>query len=175
MFDVRGLEEVLTELESQQRRPEEEEEGDPPAAEMVLVASVPALLGSLLGTATGMKERAEAIESVGVLGERLRGLKRTVLLVNSVNASMRAGEGEGVFSGERQGRGSTKRPAYGQVFGRLVDLHLMGSRVLSEKGDSVWIVEVLVDEVGLYDLERMDRSDREGRWGVVDFEGGVVK
>lgn len=140
---------------------------------MVLITNVPVLLGSLLGTATGVKERAEAIESVGGLGERLRRLKRTVMLVNSVRATMRAGEGEGVFSGERQG--GNKRPAYGQVFGRLVDLHLMGSRVLSDKGNSVWILEVLVDEVGLYDLERMERSDREGRWGVVDFEGGAVK
>jgi hypothetical protein len=89
------------------------------------------------------------------------------------------------------------KPAFGVVFSQMLDLHLLCTRVPRTRADNaalmanpglavpgvsyVWVVEVLLDEIGVY--ERSDegwnweeRRCREQRWGVVDIdaEGRVV-
>lgn len=88
------------------------------------------------------------------------------------------------------------KPSFGQVFAHLLDLHLLCTRVprtsadraaLTEAAASVagvadvsyvWVVEVLLDEVGVYERGSVDgrwdwgrRRSREQRWGAVDVEG----
>ncbi|KAK4168666.1 hypothetical protein QBC43DRAFT_309387 [Cladorrhinum sp. PSN259] len=218
VFDITGLEEVLTEVETQAQTPRADAGDDD--ISIVVITNMPILLNTLFGNATG-KERQEVHERVGQLGERLRGLasgigstrvvkrqegEKVVMLLNSVSSTIinRGDEPKGwlmegdeergrgtdawlrsIFAGGQGGRNINKRPAYGQVFGRLVDLNLMGSKVPVKqvgtrersgwgKEDWVWVLEVLLDQVGIYDLERMERRDREGRWAVVEVEEGTV-
>ncbi|KAK3994944.1 hypothetical protein QBC44DRAFT_367140 [Cladorrhinum sp. PSN332] len=199
VFDVKGLEEVLCEVE----------ENENEKVDVVVVSDMPLLLGTVFGDRSGgggggnsrninWEEEGRGVhEMVGELGGRLRRLaggdestdkgKRLVMLLNSVSVK-EGGDAAGlrsVFSGGGVPGSKNKRPAYGQVFGRLVDLHLMGSRVPAGEMEAerqrkevwVWVMEVLFDEVGMYDFERMERRDREGRWGVleVDRDGGSVR
>jgi hypothetical protein len=85
-------------------------------------------------------------------------------------------------------------PSFGSVFAQMLDMHLLCTRVPRTRADSVvlmdkansgvvlagvsyvWVVEVLLDEVGVY--ERSDagwdwgrRRCREQRWGAVDVDG----
>jgi hypothetical protein len=88
------------------------------------------------------------------------------------------------------------KPYYGLVFSRMLDLHLLCTRVPRTRADGaalvecpgvgvggvsfVWVVEVLLDEVGVYGRDgeggfdwgrRRRRRSREQRWGVVDVDG----
>ncbi|SPQ19519.1 53f8500f-8201-4620-a17f-1d8ec48babf6 [Thermothielavioides terrestris] len=92
------------------------------------------------------------------------------------------------------------KPAFGLVFAQMLDLHLLCTRVPRTRADvaalvaspgawaaresvtSVWVVEVLLDEIGVYGKGADGGCDwgewrsREQRWGVVDAdaEGRVV-
>ena len=88
------------------------------------------------------------------------------------------------------------RPSYGAVFARLVEVHLLCTRVPRTRGDvelgrkgvgaeCSWVVEVLGDEMGIFetgggvgmgggggeDEGRVRWRSREQRWGVVDVDG----
>lgn len=80
------------------------------------------------------------------------------------------------------------RPSYGMVFARLVEVHLLCTRVPRTRGDvelarkgvgaeCQWVVEVLGDEVGVFEMGwgedggRVGWRSREQRWGVVDVDG----
>lgn len=78
------------------------------------------------------------------------------------------------------------RPSYGMVFARLVEVHLLCTRVartredveLGRKGvgaECKWVVEVLGDEVGIFEMGGEKGGvrwrSREQRWGVVDVDG----
>ena len=91
------------------------------------------------------------------------------------------------------------KPSFGLVFSQMLDLHLLCTRVPRTKGDVaalvanpgavlakgayVWVVEVLLDEVGVYRERERDeggggggwdwgeRRCREQRWGAVDVDG----
>ncbi|KAK4041752.1 hypothetical protein C8A01DRAFT_14578 [Parachaetomium inaequale] len=88
------------------------------------------------------------------------------------------------------------KPSFGLVFSQMLDLHLLCTRVPRTRADSsvlaaspgaadgvsyVWAVEVLLDEMGVYDERAGDggcewgvvvrRRCREQRWGVVDVDG----
>lgn len=70
-----------------------------------------------------------------------------------------------------------QKPAFGEFFAGLVDLHLLCTRVLRSKGGgNVWVVEVLLDKVGVYEFEEggevVTRRCREQRWTAVEVEGG---
>lgn len=108
---------------------------------------------------------------------------------------------------------SRNKPSFGLVFTQLLDVHLLCTRVLRTRKDReaivaataaagtdvfnpgmkpggvsyVWVVEVLLDEVGVYEgvraqgqpggedgdwgWEGRKRRSREQRWGVVDVDG----
>lgn len=83
------------------------------------------------------------------------------------------------------------KPVYGLVFTQLLDLHLLATLVprgredaeaalLAAAGDGgrparyCWVVEVLLDEVGVWCGAGRPRTWREQRWGVVDVWGGVL-
>ncbi|KAH6689433.1 hypothetical protein F5X68DRAFT_166893 [Plectosphaerella plurivora] len=92
--------------------------------------------------------------------------------------------------GYRHGAASRRnKPSYGLVFAQLLDVHLLCTRVPREAGDAerlyaprpggeteavryVWVLEVLLDEVGTWEGGR--RRFREQRWGAVDVVGGKV-
>ncbi|KAL2132028.1 hypothetical protein VTI74DRAFT_4287 [Chaetomium olivicolor] len=85
------------------------------------------------------------------------------------------------------------KPSFGLVFSQMLDLHLLCTRVPRTRADAaralatsemvlpdvscVWAVEVLLDEMGVY--ERRDdgrhdwsqRRNREQRWAAVDVDG----
>ena len=75
------------------------------------------------------------------------------------------------------------------VFAKLLDLHMLASRVARTRDDEegyylgktsrgegrfVTVVEVLLDEMGLWTGKLGTRPCREQRWGPVDVEGGRV-
>ncbi|RTE74447.1 hypothetical protein BHE90_011101 [Fusarium euwallaceae] len=85
---------------------------------------------------------------------------------------------------------STRRvkPNYGVVFSQLLDLHLLCTRIprtmkdaeaavqrLGEEVRMVWVVEVLQDEIGVWEGTRGARKGREQLWTVVDVEQARVK
>ncbi|RSL41818.1 hypothetical protein CEP53_012533 [Fusarium sp. AF-6] len=85
---------------------------------------------------------------------------------------------------------STRRvkPNYGIVFSQLLDLHLLCTRIprtmkdaeaavqrLGEEVRMVWVVEVLQDEIGVWEGTRGARKGREQLWAAVDVEQARVK
>lgn len=81
------------------------------------------------------------------------------------------------------------KPSFGMVFAQLLDLHMLASRVARTRDDEegyylgktsrgegrfVTVVEVLLDEMGLWTGKLGTRPCREQRWGPVDVEGGKV-
>ncbi|KAH6651872.1 hypothetical protein BKA67DRAFT_521092 [Truncatella angustata] len=84
------------------------------------------------------------------------------------------------------------KPAFGLTFAQFLDLHLLCTRLPKTRADAanahappaapssaatgkvryVWIVEVLLDESGLWDGVGK-RIDREQRWGAVEVKDGV--
>lgn len=41
-------------------------------------------------------------------------------------------------------------------------------------GEMVWVVEVLLDELGVWDGDGKEKKGRERRWGVIDWVGGRI-
>ncbi|UPK91509.1 hypothetical protein LCI18_002444 [Fusarium solani-melongenae] len=89
-----------------------------------------------------------------------------------------------------QGSHSTRRikPNYGIVFSQLLDLHLLCTRIprtmqdaeaavqrLGEEVRTVWAVEVLQDEIGVWKGTRGARKGREQLWTAVDVEQARVE
>ncbi|KAK4137058.1 hypothetical protein BT67DRAFT_440059, partial [Trichocladium antarcticum] len=80
------------------------------------------------------------------------------------------------------------KPSFGMVFAQMLDLHLLCTRVPRTRagaaagdGSFAWVVEVLLDEMGMYETGaagergwRWRRSSREQRWAAVDVEDGRV-
>ncbi|KAK7420651.1 hypothetical protein QQX98_002646 [Neonectria punicea] len=78
------------------------------------------------------------------------------------------------------------KPSFGLVFAQLLDLHLLCTRLPRARDDAeaavrgggvrtAVVVEVLLDEMGLWEGCKGARRDREQRWTVVDVEGARVK
>ncbi|KAM0439761.1 hypothetical protein ACHAPT_000855 [Fusarium lateritium] len=80
------------------------------------------------------------------------------------------------------------KPNYGIVFSQLLDLHLLCTRIPRTKQDAeaavqrlgeevrmVWVVEVLLDEIGVWEGTRGVRKGREQMWTAVDVDQGRVK
>lgn len=78
------------------------------------------------------------------------------------------------------------KPSFGLVFSQLLDLHMLVTRVPRGKDDAesmaaegggqvVQVVEVLLDDMGVWEGRRGTRKNREQRWGavVVDDNGRV--
>ncbi|OLN96586.1 hypothetical protein CCHL11_00712 [Colletotrichum chlorophyti] len=95
--------------------------------------------------------------------------------------------------GTRQAMSRRNKPTFGLVFSQLLDMHLLCTRVPRDKEDAervyaappgrgeeevkvryTWIVEVLLDEIGVWEGRRGQRKGREQRWGAVDVHGGRV-
>lgn len=91
-----------------------------------------------------------------------------------------------------------KKPSFGLVFTQLLDLHLLCSRVARTRDDAemgvaagerdgdgdgdgstrarfVTVVEVLMDEMGLWQGKRGPRPSREQRWTAVDVVSGRIR
>ncbi|KAI1779091.1 hypothetical protein F4818DRAFT_239165 [Hypoxylon cercidicola] len=88
------------------------------------------------------------------------------------------------------------KPAFGVTFAQFLDLHVLCTRVPRTRADAGallagarevrygWVVEVLLDEVGVWDEDGGKEDEgrqnggggrsREQRWGAVDVRGGVV-
>ncbi|KAK4197024.1 hypothetical protein QBC40DRAFT_182021, partial [Triangularia verruculosa] len=195
VFDMQGLGEVVDELSLL-------EEDKVPG--LVLVVGVGLLMNGLF-TAKA-HDKAAAHGFVAGLAGKLRGVAGKkgngplVVLLNSTTSShpdageerrteggqLREGEGarEGqvLLRGEGDFKRRESRPAWGQVFGQLVGMHLMVTRVDGVvAGGRGWVVEVLGDEVGVYSCsdegigeEIWTRRNREQRWGVVEVRDGRV-
>lgn len=125
-----------------------------------------------------------------------------LILLSNTTTTSPASDARGVRPGENLKRtdptlrsvfsaglnaGAWQKPSFGLVFSQFLDVHLLCTRVPRGRGnaegvvigrgrgDEVWVVEVLLDEGGVWEGERGERSLREGRWGVVDVvEGRVV-
>ncbi|KAK4250972.1 hypothetical protein C7999DRAFT_38104 [Corynascus novoguineensis] len=106
--------------------------------------------------------------------------------------------GPGAFAAAATSSVRRNKPSFGLVFSQMLDLHLLCTRVPRTRADSaalmvnpgvgvagvsyVWIVEVLLDELGVYEelagggWDWGKRRSREQRWGpvVVDEEGRIV-
>ncbi|KAM0561184.1 hypothetical protein ACHAPJ_003688 [Fusarium lateritium] len=86
---------------------------------------------------------------------------------------------------------STRRtkPNFGLVFSQLLDLHLLCTKIprtrqdaetavqqrLGDEFRTTWVVEVLLDEMGVWEGKMGVRPEREQRWTAVDVEKGRVK
>ncbi|KFA48670.1 hypothetical protein S40293_04532 [Stachybotrys chartarum IBT 40293] len=75
------------------------------------------------------------------------------------------------------------KPSFGQVFAQLLDLHLLATRVPRAREDAdadagrgrfVTVVEVLLDEMGLWEGRLGPRRSREQRWGAVCVKDGRI-
>ncbi|EFY93031.1 hypothetical protein MAC_00814 [Metarhizium acridum CQMa 102] len=79
------------------------------------------------------------------------------------------------------------KPSFGLVFTQLLDLHLLASRIPRTAEDAevalgstalearfVTVVEVLLDEMGLWTGRTGRRPNREQRWAAVQVDGGRV-
>ncbi|KAK5656220.1 hypothetical protein OQA88_4981 [Cercophora sp. LCS_1] len=81
------------------------------------------------------------------------------------------------------GEAQPQKPAYGEFFTQLLDLHLLAthvpnSKVAGREKGCVWVVEVLLDELGVYEFGEDDvvtRRCREQRWTAVEVEHGSGK
>ncbi|KAK1780010.1 hypothetical protein QBC45DRAFT_410091 [Copromyces sp. CBS 386.78] len=124
-------------------------------------------------------------------------------------ASYRGGGGHGGYGNHFQQQHQTQpqtataaaaaasrrnKPSYGMVFSQMLDLHLLCTRVPRGRsrqgggyGRYVWAVEVLLDELGVYEglegvlgetgegegkRKGLTRRSREQRWGAVEIEQG---
>ncbi|CAM1502252.1 Fc.00g042360.m01.CDS01 [Cosmosporella sp. VM-42] len=78
------------------------------------------------------------------------------------------------------------KPSFGLVFSQLLDVHLLCTRIPRTKGDAeaavtsgpvrlVWVVECLLDEMGVWNGEVGVRKSREQRWTAVDVEGRRIR
>ncbi|KXH28024.1 hypothetical protein CSAL01_02784 [Colletotrichum salicis] len=108
--------------------------------------------------------------------------------------------------GGNQAASRRNKPTFGLVFSQLLDLHLLCTKIPRDKEDAerlyaaapgggsggeddgvgvrfVWALEVLLDEIGVWEhktgaraegKKRGARKSREQRWGVVDVRGGRV-
>ncbi|KAF4969515.1 hypothetical protein FSARC_3245 [Fusarium sarcochroum] len=85
---------------------------------------------------------------------------------------------------------STRRtkPNFGLVFSQLLDLHLLCTKIprtrqdaeaavqrLGDEFRTAWAVEVLLDEMGVWEGKMGVRPGREQKWTAVDVEKGRVK
>ncbi|KAF4951427.1 hypothetical protein FGADI_7498 [Fusarium gaditjirri] len=80
------------------------------------------------------------------------------------------------------------KPNFGLIFTQLLDLHLLCTKVPKTRQDAegavrqlagdeikmVWVVEVLLDELGVWEGHRGARSGREQRWAAVKVEKGRI-
>lgn len=120
------------------------------------------------------------------------------------------GKGEGGGGGGGNARHGAIKPAFGATFAQFVGLHLLCTRVPRTRSDAemlfapgersgevryCWVVEVLLDELGVWEWDdgedgkgkgkewgesgsregevRWTRRNREQRWGAVDVRSGV--
>lgn len=84
------------------------------------------------------------------------------------------------------------KPTFGLVFSQFLDLHILCTRIPKTKEDAdvifggnlaadqgqvsfVTVVEVLLDDMGVWEGELGPRRSREQRWGVVDVRGGRIE
>ncbi|KAM0356092.1 hypothetical protein ACHAPU_000486 [Fusarium lateritium] len=81
------------------------------------------------------------------------------------------------------------KPNYGLAFSQLLDLHMLCTRIPKKTSDTeaavqqrfgdevktVWVIEVLLDEMGVWEGRLGVRPGREQRWAAVDVEGGRIK
>lgn len=96
--------------------------------------------------------------------------------------------------GYRHGAASRRnKPSFGLVFAQLLDVHVLCTRVPRDADDAdalyapapgaegaaevryAWVIEVLLDETGVWGPGGGRRRSREQRWGVVDVQGGRVR
>lgn len=190
VFDVDGLCEVLSELDGEggDEPPEVADSQDddgapppPPPPSIVLVTHLSSLLTSLFA----QREPSAAHAALDQLSRRLRALARAppssplVMLLNSTTAAAPAPRSQSrpldpalrsVFAP------AAARPAFGQVFARLLDLHLLCTAMppRTRAAAVVVAVEVLVDHLGLWLGRRGPRPSREQRWAPVRVVGGRV-
>jgi len=80
------------------------------------------------------------------------------------------------------------KPNFGLIFTQLLDLHLLCTKVPKTRQDAegavrqlpggeielVWVVEVLLDELGVWEGHTGARSGREQRWAAVKVENGRI-
>ncbi|KAK0655885.1 hypothetical protein B0T16DRAFT_451511 [Cercophora newfieldiana] len=83
----------------------------------------------------------------------------------------------GVSPGVAARREQRVKPSFGGVFAQMLDVHLLCTRVpRGIDGGFVWVAEVLLDRVGVYEgVEKGDglrRRCREQRWGALEVDGG---
>ncbi|KAF5006745.1 hypothetical protein FDECE_6896 [Fusarium decemcellulare] len=80
------------------------------------------------------------------------------------------------------------KPSFGLVFSQLLDLHLLCTHIPRTKSDAeavvqrlvedvrmAWVVEVLLDDLGVWEGTRGVRIEREQKWTAVGVEGGRIK
>lgn len=75
----------------------------------------------------------------------------------------------GYEAGAHAGLARRNKPTFGMVFSQLLDVHLLCTR--GGGGEDVTIVEVLLDEVGVWEGRMGTRRSREQRWGTVKVDG----
>ncbi|KAF5596540.1 uncharacterized protein FSUBG_8842 [Fusarium subglutinans] len=80
------------------------------------------------------------------------------------------------------------KPNFGLIFTQLLDLHLLCTKIPKTRRDAegavrqlpgdeielVWVVEVLLDELGVWEGHTGARSGREQRWAAVKVEKGRI-
>ncbi|KAJ4140256.1 hypothetical protein NW768_001612 [Fusarium equiseti] len=81
------------------------------------------------------------------------------------------------------------KPNFGLSFAQLLDLHILCTRIpkmrvdaemavqkrSGEEVDMAWVVEVLLDEMGVWEGKMGVRVGREQRWAIVELEKGRVQ
>ncbi|EHK47365.1 hypothetical protein TRIATDRAFT_238203 [Trichoderma atroviride IMI 206040] len=154
---------------------------------------------SLLTSFFTQRDKSAAHVALRLLATRLRHLSRTlpsnplILLLNSTDSDQQSSSTayksassstdptlRSVFNPAHHASTSYKanKPTFGLVFTQLLDLHLLctraprHSRAATSSLRAVTVVEVLLDEIGLWEGERGQRKRREQRWTIMASRNG---
>ncbi|WZH48893.1 uncharacterized protein QYS62_010078 [Fusarium acuminatum] len=196
---------------SQQPRPGKLPDKTSQHPEVIVITHFSSLLTSLFAH----REKSAAHSTLHLLGAHLRDLSRNlpssplILLLNSTSSAFSGPTNtttttaspakqtpvdpilRSIFNPPLSTGYNTRRtkPNYGLAFSRLLDLHLLCTRIPKTKQDAevagqhrlgdevkmVWAMEVLLDEMGVWEGKMGVRPGREQRWAAVDIEGGRIK
>lgn len=198
---------------SQQPQPEKLPDRTSQHPEVIVITHFSSLLTSLFAH----REKSAAHSTLHLLGAHVRDLSRNlpssplILLLNSTSSAFSGPVNtntntatvsptkqtsvdpilRSIFNPPQSTGYNTRRtkPNYGLAFSRLLDLHLLCTRIPRTKQDAevaaqhrpgdevkmVWAMEVLLDEMGVWEGKMGVRPGREQRWAAVDIERGRIR
>ena len=194
VFDMDGLWEVLADLDAPSVIQDSQDDDAEPPPSIILVTHFTSLLSSLFT----QRDKEAAHSGLQLLSSHMRHLARTlpsqplIMLLNSTSTNASDSSSKPLDPTLRSifnpaplaipgyvapPSARRNKPAFGLVFSQLLHVHLLCSRMLRNGEDpeaTVTAVEVLLDDVGVWQGKMGPRPSREQRYGFVDLRQGTV-